>query len=56
MKAKAKTDFLHDQHGFVKAGDVREYTTEQAASVMHLLEPYETKVVRETPAEPQKKK
>lgn len=56
MKAKAKTDFLHDQLGPVREGAEIEFTPQQAASVRDHIEVYETKVVRPQPVDPEPRK
>lgn len=56
MKAKAKTDFLHDQLGSVREGAELEVTAEQAASIADCIDVYETKVVRPQPVDPEPRK
>lgn len=56
MKYKATESFLHDELGAVAKGQDVEATPAQAVTPLMLgyFEPYETKVVRETPTEPAK--
>ncbi len=51
MKYKAKKTFLHDQLGRVEKGTEFDATEAQVSGVRRFVEPYETKVVREVPAE-----
>src|SRR5882762_3260812 len=55
MKAKAKIAFIHDELGHVPAGHEIELSHTQAASVRHLIEVYETKVVEQKPETKAKK-
>lgn len=50
MKYKAKCDFLHDQLGRVYTGQIIELQT--LSGVRAMVEPYETKVVHESPLAP----
>lgn len=58
MKYKATATFLHDELGAIKKGQDVEATAIQAVTPVALgyFQPYETKVVRESPAETVKRK
>ena len=57
MKIKVNRDILHDTAGLIRAGEVAEVPEPWASRFIERghAEKYETKVVREAPAEPAEK-